>query len=56
MFGENRMDGAPQIPDAFAVDDAYLKHAALLARSEIIHHEVFHLARLATVCYAPKNR
>jgi len=49
MFGEERVDGAAQVADAFAVNDADLKNAAFLAGGEVIENEVLHLARLEGV-------
>jgi hypothetical protein len=49
MFLKDAVDGAPQIADAFAVDDAHLENSALLASCQIIEHELLYLARLEGV-------
>jgi hypothetical protein len=49
MFGEEGVDGAAQVADAFAVNDSDLENAAFLAGGEIIEDEIFHLARLESV-------
>src|SRR5947209_4371655 len=43
MILEQRMDGAAQISNAFAVDEAHLEDSALPAGGEIIEHQVLHL-------------
>lgn len=43
------MQGAPQVADAFAVDDAHPQDAAPLTFSEEVRHKVFDLARLKRV-------
>ena len=49
MPRQNRMDRAPQVADAFAVNDAHLVNAPFLTRTEIIRHELLHLTRLEGV-------
>jgi len=49
MFDQKRLDGAPEVSDALAVNQADLEDAFLLARGEIINHEVIHFAWLKTV-------
>src|ERR1035441_8785057 len=49
MVGEDRVHGALQVADAFAVNDPNLEDSALLARRQVVHHEVFDLARLERV-------
>ncbi len=49
MFGEDGVDGAAQVADAFAMNDANLKYAAILTGGEIIEDQIFHLARLEGV-------
>ena len=49
MFGEDRVDGALEIANAFAVNDPHLENASLLARREVVHDEVFDLARTERV-------
>jgi hypothetical protein len=43
------MDGAAEIADALAVDDADLENAPLLALRQITQHHVLHFARLKSV-------
>ena len=49
MFFQNRMHRAPQVADAFAVDDSHLENPPLPAGGEIIQHKFLHLARLEGV-------
>ena len=49
MLGEDGVNGAPQIADAFAVDDPHPQNPALLTFGQIIRHKVLHLARLERV-------
>ena len=49
MLFQNRVDGSPQIPDAFAVDDAHFEDSLFLTRREVIQDEVFHFAWLERV-------
>lgn len=49
MFGEEGVDGAAQVADAFAVNDADLKDAAILAGREIIENEILYFTRLEGV-------
>ncbi len=43
VFGQDGMDGAPQVADAFAVNDSHLEDAAFPARCQVIQHQVFDL-------------
>jgi len=43
------MNGAAQISDAFAVNDADLKNIALLAGRQIIQHQFLYFARFERV-------
>src|SRR5205807_8665758 len=49
MFGEDGMDRAPQIANAFAMNDAHLENPAFAASGQIIRHQVLYLARLERV-------
>jgi len=49
MFGKNRVHRAPQVADAFAVDDAHLEDAPLPPPGQLIRHEILHLARIERV-------
>lgn len=42
---ENGMHGAPQVPDAFAVDDPHLKNPTLAAGGKVVRHKVLHFPR-----------
>jgi len=46
MLGENRVDGAAQGADSFAVDDAHLENPACPAGCQIFRHQVFYFDRL----------
>ena len=45
MFRENGMHRAPQVADAFTVNDAHFKNPALDAGGQIIQHEFLDYAR-----------
>ena len=49
MFGKNRVHRAPQIADAFAVNDTHLQNAPFPTRDQIIRDEVLYLARIERV-------
>jgi len=49
MFFQNRMHGAPQVANAFAVNNAQLKNSARLAFRQVIVHEVFYFTRIESV-------
>src|ERR1035437_2310495 len=49
VLGEDRVNGALQVADALAVNDPHLEDAALLARRQVVRHEVFDLARFERV-------
>ena len=46
MFGQEGVNGAAQVADSFAVDEADLKNALFLAGGEIVEDEVLYLAWL----------
>src|SRR5262245_7551021 len=57
MFREQRVDGALQIADAFAVDDPHAQNPALLTGRQIIEHEPFYFTWLKRVqVQDPVNR
>jgi len=37
---------APKIADSFSVNDSDLKDASLLARGQVVQHQIFDLARV----------
>ena len=45
MPGEDGVDSAPEVADAFAVNDADLEDPFCLAGRQVIRHEVFDLTR-----------
>jgi hypothetical protein len=49
MFGEEGVDGAAEVADAFAVDDADLEEALVLTGGEVFEEEVLDLARVEGV-------
>ena len=49
MFLQNGVNGAAQIPNPFAVNDAHLENPSLLTLRQIVQHQVFHLAWLECV-------
>src|SRR6266566_2400167 len=49
MPGEHGVHGAPQISDAFSMNDADLEDAAFLAGGQVLRDEFFYLARLESV-------
>ncbi|MDB6018159.1 MAG: hypothetical protein JWR19_2648 [Pedosphaera sp.] len=49
MISEEGVDGAAEMADAFAVDDANLEDVFFLTGSEIIEDEVLHFAGLEAV-------
>lgn len=49
MFLQNGVNGAAQISNPFAVNNAHLEYPLLLALRQIIQHQVLHLARLECV-------
>ena len=46
---EDRVDGTPQVADAFAMNDPHLEDAAFPARRQVVGHQVFDLARFERV-------
>ena len=49
VFGKYRMHRAPQVANAFAVNDAHLQDAPLPTGGQIIRHQILHLARIERV-------
>src|SRR5208282_4470319 len=49
VFGENRVHRAPQVANAFAVNDSHLQNAPFLTRGQVIRDEVSYLARIERV-------
>ena len=45
MFREDGVNGAAQVADAFAVDDANLEDAPFETRCQVIRDQVFHFGR-----------
>ena len=57
MLRQQRMHGAPQVANSFAVNDADLKNPPFLARLKIIAHEIVDFARAKRVqIQHPVNR
>src|SRR5208282_4757914 len=49
VFGQDRVNGAPQVADAFAVNNAHLEDAALAAGRQVVRHQVLELTRAERV-------
>ena len=57
MFTQDRVDGAAQVAHAFAVNEAHLQNAPGLTGSQIIRHQMLHIARIERVqIQHPVNR
>ena len=41
MFDQNRVNGATQVPNPFAVDDAHVANTSRLTGRQVIRHKVF---------------
>ena len=43
MFGQQRVNRAPQISDAFAVNDPHAQNPARLALRKVVRHQILHI-------------